>query len=341
MSESPTSAIPGSASPADAPAVDISVVVPVYNEAENVAPLLQEIHAALTPLGRGYEVIFVDDGSTDETFALMQRLAGDDPRFLPIGLQRNYGQTSAMAAGFQAARGETIVTLDGDRQNDPADIPMLLAKLDEGYDLVSGWRKRRQDTWLRRVVSRAANRLIRRLAHSPVHDLGCCLRVSRAWVVKELRLYGEMHRFLVIHVAAEGARVAEMVVNHRPRTAGESKYGFDRTFRVLLDLLVLQALHRYRGRPMHLLGRLIAWTWLGWLGISLIGLLLALFNVFSWPAVIWGWLLLAGVAGVGALSLAGMGVVAELAARAYYQATGRPPYRLRGQSDQPQKCIDA
>lgn len=327
--------------------LQVSVVVPVYNEAGNIALLLEEIHRAMSTTGRSYEVIFVDDGSSDESLALMQRLAADDSRFRSMGLRRNYGQTSAMAAGFRAASGQVVVTLDGDRQNDPADIHRLLEKLEEGYDLVSGWRLRRQDTWLRRVVSRAANWLIRRLADSPVNDLGCCLRAYRAWVVKSLHLYGEMHRFLVIHAAWEGARVAELVVNHRPRVAGRSKYGLDRTLRVLLDLMVLQVLHRYRGRPMQMFGRLMVWAWAGWLALSLIGLVLAVSRVVGWSATIWGWLVLLALAGIGTLGLAGMGLVAELACRAYYRALDQPPYQLRetdpggGQAEAGPKRIDA
>ncbi len=236
-------------------ALDLSLVIPVYNEEDNLAPLAAEIRAALEPTGLNYEVLFIDDGSRDRSFACLQDLAAADGRVVAIRFRRNYGQTAAFAAGFDHARGAVIVTLDADRQNDPADIPALLAKLKEGYDVVNGWRQNRQDNLVRRFPSRVANWLIAETSGVHLKDRGCSLRAFRHEVVEDMNLYGELHRFIPELVNFAGFSMAEVPVNHRARVAGASKYGLSRTFRVILDLFTIHFLRKYGDRPMQLFGR--------------------------------------------------------------------------------------
>ncbi len=228
-------------------AVDLSVVIPIKNESPNLAELHRELSDSLGPWGGTYELIFIDDGSTDDSFEILSRLASADPHLRVIRFRRNFGQTPAFSAGFAVATGRVIVTSDGDRQNDPRDIPMLVKKLDEGFDIVCGWRKDRKDTFLtRRVPSMIANKLISRATGVDLHDYGCSLKAFRAEVVKPLRLYGEMHRFIPAIASEMGVVVSEVVVNHRARVAGTSKYGLSRTIRVILDLLTVKFLLKYR-----------------------------------------------------------------------------------------------
>lgn len=235
----------------------LSVLIPVYNEAANVGPLHEEICQALAAIDE-YEIIFVDDGSTDGTAGLLEAIQAADPQHVRVALlKRNCGQTAALSAALDLARGAILVPMDGDRQNDPADIPKLLAKLEDGYDVVSGWRRERKDKWLtRRVPSQAANALIARISGVPLHDFGCTMKAYRRSVLEGVRLYGEMHRFIPVFASWQGARVAEMVVNHRPRTAGKTKYGLGRTFNVVLDLILIRFYMRYAQRPMHFFGRI-------------------------------------------------------------------------------------
>ena len=235
----------------------ISIVVPLYNEEENVASLYQEMKRVLDPLGLNVEYIFVDDGSRDNTFKFLREAAANDAQVSIVRFRRNFGQTAAMAAGFDYANGEIVITLDGDLQNDPAEIPRMLEKLDEGYDIVAGWRKNRQDNVLMRTIpSRIANWLISRTTKVQLHDYGCTLKVFRADVVKNINLYGEMHRFIPAVAAEYGVKVAEMPVNHRARLRGTSKYGISRTFRVILDLLTVKFFLGYVTRPLHMFGAL-------------------------------------------------------------------------------------
>ena len=235
--------------------LDLSVVVPVYNEADNLEPLHAEITLALTHLGRSYEVVYIDDGSTDGSFAVLGALQRRDPHVVAVRFPRNYGQTAALAAGFDHASGEVLVAMDADGQNDPADIPALLAKCDEGFDVVAGWRLPRQDPLLsRRVPSVIANGLIGLITGVRLHDYGCTLKVMRHDVVRGLRLYGEMHRFIPALADDLGARIAEVQVHHRPRRAGVSKYGLGRTIRVLLDLITVKFLSSYSTRPIQVFG---------------------------------------------------------------------------------------
>lgn len=219
----------------------LSIVVPVYNEEENIHPLFEKIQTVCEAIGDTYEVLFVDDGSRDETFAVLSELSKRVPQLVVIRFKENAGQTAAMAAGFEFARGERIVSMDGDLQNDPADIPKLLEKLDEGYDLVCGWRKERQDKFLtRRVPSIVANWIIGKVTGVPIHDNGCSLKAYRASVIKRVQLYGEMHRFIPAMSTVAGARIAEIVVTHHPRRFGQSKYGLGRVWRVTLDIIAFK-----------------------------------------------------------------------------------------------------
>jgi glycosyltransferase involved in cell wall biosynthesis len=232
----------------------ISVVVPVCNEAESVAPLFGELRTALDALDREWEVLFVDDGSTDGTFAALTRLHASEPSVRIVRLRRNFGKATALAAGFAEAGGDIVVTIDGDGQDDPAEIGRLLAKLDEGFDLVSGWKTRRRDPWRRRAVSRIFNAVTGRVSGLRLHDLNCGLKAYRAEVLRGLRLYGELHRFIPVLAHYRGFRVAELPVSHRPREHGRSRYGMERYLRGFFDLLTVTFMGRYRYRPLHLFG---------------------------------------------------------------------------------------
>lgn len=229
----------------------LSVVVPIYNERDNVAPLHEALSYALQQLGRPYEIVLVDDGSKDGTRDVLRQLAAGDPNLRLVLFRRNYGQTAAMAAGFRAARGRTVVSMDGDLQNDPADIGRLVEKLEEGYDVVCGWRRWRQDRVATRLLpSRIANFLISRVTGARIHDTGCSLKAYRSWVVRSLHLYSDMHRFLAALGVGLGARIAELPVRHHPRRAGRSKYGLGRVFRVLADLVGIKMLIQFAAHPI-------------------------------------------------------------------------------------------
>lgn len=309
-------------------AVELSVVVPLYNEHESLRPLVDQLLTALRPLGLGFEIVLVDDGSQDHTAAVLAKLGGEVPELVAVLLRRNYGQTAAMAAGFDASCGDVIVTLDGDLQNDPADIPLLLARLDEGYDLVSGWRHQRQDAAISRLLpSLLANLLIARVTGVRLHDYGCSLKAYRREVVEDLNLYGELHRFLPALAFIEGARISEVKVNHQPRRFGESKYGIDRTFRVLMDLLTVWFMKRFLTRPMHVFG-----LW----GLASIGLglvlsfyllgekLFAQADIGNRPL-----LMVAFLALIAGVQLFCFGLLAEVQMRTYHESQGRPIYRVR------------
>jgi glycosyltransferase involved in cell wall biosynthesis len=328
-SEAPaTAADPSARGPAGRPGPELSVVVPLYNEEDSLTLLVRQILAALEPLGRSFELILVDDGSRDGTPALLEQLAGEVPQLVAVLLRRNYGQTAAMAAGFDASRGEVIITLDGDLQNDPADIPLLLDAIAQGYDLVSGWRHQRQDAALSRLLpSLLANRLIARVTGVRLHDYGCSLKAYRREVLSDMNLYGELHRFLPALAYIEGARIGEVRVNHHPRRYGHSKYGIDRTFRVLMDLLTVWFMKRFLTRPMHVFG------FAGLISLGS-GLLIALWLVGE--KLLLGaeigdrpLLLLAVLAILSGVQLFGFGLLAELQMRTYHESQGRPIYRVR------------
>ncbi len=234
---------------------ELSIVIPVHNESPNIKPLYDELTQTLGQYGRSYELLIVDDGSTDDSFEQLAALQARDPRLRVIRFRRNFGQTAAFAAGIAHARGRLVVTADGDLQNDPRDIPAMVALIEQGNDIVCGWRKDRKDTFVtRRVPSVMANKLISWATGVPLHDYGCSLKVFRAEVVKPLRLYGEMHRFLPAIASQIGVQIAEMVVNHRPRRAGVTKYGLSRTIRVILDLATVKFLLSYSTRPLQIFG---------------------------------------------------------------------------------------
>jgi glycosyltransferase involved in cell wall biosynthesis len=234
----------------------ISVVVPVHDEEQSVTPLYEELRAALAPIDRQWEAVFVDDGSTDGSFAALTRLHADTDNVKVVRLRRNFGKAAALAAGFRHAAGDVVVTIDADLQDDPAEIPRLLAKLDEGFDLVSGWKTQRRDPLSRRIPSRIFNAVVGRVSGLRLHDLNCGLKAYRADVVRNLRIYGELHRFLPVLAHDRGYRVAELPVNHRPRRHGQSRYGVERYLRGFLDFLTVWFMGRYRHRPLHLFGGL-------------------------------------------------------------------------------------
>jgi len=235
--------------------MELSIVIPVYNEEENVEPLIQEINAAVKPLRKPYEIVVVDDGSRDATFSVLARLHQREPSLRVVRLKRNFGQTAAIAAGLAHSEGDVVVLMDGDSQNDPKDIPALLAELKKGNDLVCGWRANRRDPFLsRRLPSTIANHLVSWTTQVKLHDYGCTLKAMRRDVAKNLKLYGEMHRFIPAIAYERGARVTELKVNHRPRLRGDSKYGIARTLRVILDLLTVKFLISYSTRPLHVFG---------------------------------------------------------------------------------------
>jgi len=308
---------------------ELSIVIPVRNESPNIKPLYDELTATLLRGGRSYEIIVIDDGSTDDTFEQLAALQLRDPHLRVIRFRRNFGQTAAFAAGFEFARGRLVVTADGDRQNDPADIARMLTHIDEGYDVVCGWRKNRKDALImRRLPSMIANKLISWATGVELHDYGCSLKVFRAEVVKPLRLYGEMHRFLPAIASQVGVRIKEVVVNHRPRTAGASKYGLSRTIRVVLDLVTVKFLLSYSTRPLQIFGLLGLAT--GALGALIIGYLgyvrlIALQPIADRaPLLMFGVLLLF----IG-VQLVTFGLLAELLARTYYESQNKPVYVIR------------
>ena len=324
----PMSEATGTASPSE-PSPDLSVVIPLYNEEASLPHLLEQLLSALRPLQRRFELVLVDDGSRDGTAALLRDLAERTPELVAVLLRRNYGQTAAMAAGFDASRAPLIVTLDGDLQNDPADIPLMLEQLEQrDLDLVSGWRHQRQDNRLSRLLpSLLANRLIAAVTGVKLHDYGCSLKAYRREVLADMNLYGELHRFLPALAFIEGARIGEVQVNHHPRRYGRSKYGIDRTFRVLMDLLTVWFMKRFLTRPMHVFG---------FAGLVCLasGLLIALglvaeklltnADIGNRPL-----LLMAVLAILSGVQLFGFGLLAELQMRTYHESQGRPIYRVR------------
>jgi dolichol-phosphate mannosyltransferase len=307
---------------------DVSVVVPIYNEAENIGPLHQELSAALSQSGCEYEIVYVDDGSTDSSFALLADEQRQDQHVTVVRFSRNYGQTAALAAGFDHAAGEVIVTLDADGQNDPADIPALLAKLGEGYDLVSGWRLPRQDSLVsRRMPSVVANALIGWITGVKLHDYGCTLKAMRREVVSGLRLYGEMHRFIPIYASWRGARVVEMPVGHSARRFGKSKYGLNRIFKVVLDLMVLKFLESYLVKPIYVFGGFGLFSIL----LSFITLAAAIgLKLFAHTSLIQTPLplLAAMLFLMGCMSIL-LGLLAEIMTRTYFESQGSRPYTVR------------
>jgi glycosyltransferase involved in cell wall biosynthesis len=310
------------------PAPELSVVIPVYDEVDNLAPLFAELRVALDALRRPAEIVAVDDGSTDGSFKRLLELAAREPRLRVVRLARNYGQTAALAAGIEHARGAVIVSLDADMQNDPADIPRLLAALEDDVDVVNGWRTPRRDPLItRRLPSRLANWLISVVTGTTLHDFGCTLRAMRAGIAKELRLYGELHRFIPALAVDLGARVVEVPVHHRPRTKGRSKYGLSRTVRVLLDLLTVKFLSGFSTRPIQLFGLVgLPFAVAGALLTAELGFERIVLGVRlgGRPIVLLAILLV--VVGVQFVSL---GLLGEMLVRTYHESQAKPIYRVR------------
>jgi glycosyltransferase involved in cell wall biosynthesis len=314
--------------PGPANSIDISIIVPVYNEAEALIEVCQGVRRELTQMGITWEMIFINDGSTDSTDSILNRLAEEDQRVRVIHFKRNLGQTAAMMAGFDHARGEVIIPLDGDGQNDPADIPKMLEALNQGYDVVSGWRKDRQDNYIQRnVPSILANKLISFVSGVPLHDFGCSLKAYKRHVVEGIRLYGEMHRFLPIYASWHGAKIREVVVNHHPRRTGNSKYGMERVVKVLLDLLVVKFLDRAAAKPMYVFG-----------GCGIFSLAISLFT-FLWMLmlkIIRGTSfietplpLIVVVTFMIAMMCILLGLLAEMITRTFYESQGKAIYNIR------------
>ena len=307
---------------------ELSIFLPVYNEEENLQPLHEKLSEALEQLGRSYEILYIDDGSTDASLARLRELALLDERVRVIAFRRNYGQTAAMSAGIDHARGDILIPMDADLQNDPADIQRLLAKLDEGYDVVSGWRKDRKDHWLtRRLPSMLANRLVSRIAGVTLHDYGCSLKAYRRDALTDVKLYGEMHRFIPIYAAWAGARVAEIPVTHHARQAGQSKYGLSRTGKVLFDLITIKFMSSYMTKPLYLFG----WAGALCLVVSFISFALALYFRFvenvhlnRMPLAT-----LAMIMFAMGVQFIFMGLLAEMIVRTYHESQNKPTYLIR------------
>jgi glycosyltransferase involved in cell wall biosynthesis len=308
--------------------VGLSLVIPVYNEAENLGELYSEIVSASEKDGRSFEIIFIDDGSLDGSWPILTNLQKKDGRIKLIRLRRNFGQTAALSAGFDYARGEIIISLDADLQNDPDDIPRLIQKIEEGYDIVSGWRRNRKDRFLtRRIPSVIANGLISRLTHVPLHDYGCTLKAFRREVIKNVKLYGELHRFIPAIASHMGVAIAEVEVHHRPRKHGQSKYSIFRFTRVILDMLTVKFMLSYSTRPLQIFG-LIG------LGSGILGFIIAIWlsyqrlvlkvSVANRPLLLLGVLLI--VIGFQFITL---GLLAELMVRAYHESSGKAIYFVR------------
>ncbi len=308
--------------------VELSIVVPLYNEAKNIETLYASLSQIVRTLGRETEIIFIDDGSTDETFQALFNLKKSDGRIRIVHFTRNFGQTAALSAGFDYAKGDLIITMDGDLQNDPKDIPLLLQKVEEGYDIVSGWRFNRQDKFLLRTLpSKIANWLISLITGVKLHDSGCSLKAYRSNVVKDLRLYGEMHRFIPALASSRGARIGEVKVNHHPRMHGKSKYGISRTIRVFLDLITIKFLLSFLTRPLQIFGLWgLAFSSIGFLICIYLSVIRLVFEqgISDRPLLLLGVMLL--VLGV---QFIGFGLVAEMQTRTYYEVQNKPIYVIK------------
>ncbi len=306
----------------------ISIVIPLYNEEDNVEPLYRELETVAKRHSLHCEFIFVDDGSKDNTVERLREIAAGDDRVCIVCFRRNFGQTAAMAAGFDYANGDIVVTLDGDLQNDPNEIPQMIAKLNEGYDMVAGWRKNRQDAMMsRKIPSMLANRLISRTTNVKLHDYGCTLKVMKAEVAKNINLYGEMHRFIPALAAELGVKIAEVPVNHRARVHGTSKYGISRTFRVLLDLMTVKFFLGFSTRPLHMFG---LWGFIsGGIGSLMLAVLTIQKFAFDVPLAARPALLLGILLVIIGLQFVCFGLLAEILVRTYHESQGKKIYTVR------------
>jgi len=308
--------------------LDLSVVIPLFNEEESIQALYERLSAALTALGKTFEIIFINDGSSDRSYDRLCRVADQDPHVKVINLRRNFGQTAAMAAGFDYAQGEIIIPMDGDLQNDPADIGLLIAKLDEGFDVVSGWRKDRQDKEvLRKLTSRMANWLIGVITGVKLHDSGCSLKAYRAEILKGTRLYGEMHRFIPALANLMGARICEVPVRHHARQFGKSKYGFKRILKVLLDLITVKFLADFSTKPLYMFGGIGAVLF----AIAVLAGAETLFERWVYGVYVHNnpFILIAVFLAILSVNFIVMGLLAELIVRTYHESQGKPIYHIR------------
>ncbi|MCL4460052.1 MAG: glycosyltransferase family 2 protein [Chloroflexi bacterium] len=308
--------------------LDISIVMPVFNEAKTVVPLYHQLREVMEGIGKTYELIAIDDGSTDESFKVLQELHDEDNRVKVIRFRRNFGQTAAFSAGFDYANGEIIITMDADLQNDPRDIPQLLQKMHDGYDVVSGWRSQRQDVYLSRVLpSKIANLVISQVTGVWLHDYGCSLKAYRREVIKNIRLYGEMHRFIPALASWMGVRVAEVDVHHSPRRFGKSNYGLSRTIKVILDLLTVRFLLSYSTKPIQIFGLVGGLCLIAGLGL---GIYLAILRLFmNVPIGDRPLLLLSALLAMVGVQIVTMGLLGELVVRTYHESQGKPTYVIR------------
>jgi glycosyltransferase involved in cell wall biosynthesis len=306
---------------------EISVVVPLLNEQDNIGPLYEQVTQTLTDV-YDYEIIFIDDGSSDNSFDILAKLQKTDAAIRVICFRKNFGQTAALSAGFAHARGKVIVAIDADLQNDPADIPEMIAKLDEGFDVVSGWRKKRHDNAVTRLLpSKIANWLISRITGVKLHDYGCTLKVYRREVLEEIKLYGEMHRFIPALASWSGARIAEMPVNHRPRTTGKTKYGLGRTLKVILDLITVKFLGSFSTKPIYIFGGLGLASAIGAIASGWIVLYQKIAHNFAMnrnPLLVLSALLITTT-----IQFILMGLLAELLVRTYHESQNRPTYVIK------------
>lgn len=308
--------------------MDLSIVIPIKDERDNLEPLHEQLVDVLSSLERSYEIILVDDGSRDGSFEVMRALAKLDSQVKVVRLRRNFGQSAALQAGIDFARGRLIVTMDGDLQNDPADIPLLLAKIEEGYDAVLGRRERRQDKFLvRKFPSLVANWLIRKVTGSTIKDMGCTLRIMRRDLAKSLPLYGDMHRFVPVLAQQHGGRLAQVPVRHHPRIAGKTKYSLTRTFRVLLDLMTLKFMHHYLARPMHVMGL----AGLLFMGLGFLSLLATVWMKSHHGTFMTGnpLLLLSALLELMGFQCISLGLIGELVSRTYFESQGKRTYSVR------------
>jgi glycosyltransferase involved in cell wall biosynthesis len=308
--------------------MDLSVIIPIKDEKDNLRPLHSRLRRALDPLGLAYEMVFVDDGSSDGSYQVLEELAAVDPLVKAVRLRRNFGQTAAMQAGIDWSCGEVLVTMDGDLQNDPADIPRLLAKLNEGYDAVLGLRANRQDHFLvRKIPSYLGNWLIRKVTGSQFKDMGCTLRALRRDLARGLPLYGEMHRFIPVLAQQYGGKIAQIPVNHHPRTAGRTKYGLTRTFRVVLDLITVKFMHSYLTRPMHVMG----FGGLVSMGLGFVALLITIGMKLFHGTWMTGnpFLLLSLLLEMIGVQLISMGLIGEMVMRTYFESQGKTCYTVQ------------
>lgn len=308
--------------------LDVSLFIPVYNEEESLKLLQDKINTTFQSMNLSYEVIYVDDGSTDKSYEILQEIARNNSNVRVVKFRRNYGQTAAMSAGIEVARGKVLIPMDSDLQNDPQDIPRLLEKINEGYDVVSGWRKNRKDTYIdRKLPSMIANKIISIISGVKLHDYGCSLKAYRSEVLKDIRLYGELHRFIPICASWAGAKVTEIPVNHHERQFGQSKYGINRTFKVILDLFMLKFLTDYLTKPIYFFG-----------SISMASMLLSAICFFSavWFRLVDGIQLdgtplpiLGAMFFTVSVQILLFGVIADLLMRTYYESQGKRPYYIQ------------